>query len=306
MDAPAADPRAADQAVLTRLMWLSVGAALVTMALKASAALATGSVGLLSDALESSVNLVAAVFALIVLRVAARPPDASHPFGHGQAEYLSVMVEGAMILVAAAAIIWSAVQRLLHPAPLEELGIGLVLASAASVVNLAVGLLLLRVGRQRRSMTLVADGKHLMTDVWTSVGVLVGIALVTLTGWAALDPIVALAVGANILWTGYRLLRRSVSGLLSAAIPAAEQRLVEDALSEFGTAYGVAFAPLRTLEFGRQRLVYAEMRVPAEWSVAAAHLMAGRVESTVEALLPGTETIVHVEPQPPQPPAPPG
>lgn len=293
----AAERARRDPSTLYRFMYLSIGAAILTIALKAAAALITGSVGLLSDALESSVNLVAAVLALILLRVAARPPDPSHQFGHGQAEYLSVMAEGAMIVIAAAAIIWSALQRLLHPAPLDVPVVGLVLASAASVVNLVVGLVLQRVGRRRRSMTLVADGKHLMTDVWTSVGVLVAIALVALTGWVVLDPIIALAVGANILWTGYRLLRRSTSGLLSRAIPRDEQRVVEDELARFGAAHGVEFAPARTIALGRQRLVQVVMRVPGDWTVHAAHDLARALETTVEELLPETETVVHVEPQ---------
>jgi cation diffusion facilitator family transporter len=292
-----ADRARRDPATLYRFMYLSIGAAILTIALKATAALVTGSVGLLSDALESTVNLVAAVLALILLRVAARPPDRSHQFGHGQAEYLSVMAEGAMIVVAAAAIIWSALQRLLHPVPLDVPVVGLVLATAASVVNLVVGMVLQRVGHRERSMTLVADGKHLMTDVWTSVGVLVAIALVALTGWVVLDPIIALAVGANILWTGYRLLRRATSGLLSRAIPRDEQRIVEDELARFAAAHGVEFAPLRTIALGRRRLVQAVMRVPSEWTVHAAHDLARQLESTVGELLPETETIVHVEPQ---------
>lgn len=293
----AAERARRDPSTLYRFMYLSIGAAILTIALKAAAALITGSVGLLSDALESSVNLVAAVLALILLRVAARPPDPSHQFGHGQAEYLSVMAEGAMIVIAAAAIIWSALQRLLHPAPLDVPVVGLVLASAASVVNLVVGLVLQRVGRRRRSMTLVADGKHLMTDVLTSVGVLVAIALVALTGWVVLDPIIALAVGANILWTGYRLLRHSTSGLLSRAIPRDEQRVVEDELARFSAAHGVVFAPARTIALGRQRLVQVVMRVPGDWTVHAAHDLARALETTVEELLPETETIMHVEPQ---------
>ncbi len=207
--------------LLFRFMLLSLAAAVVTIVLKASAAWATGSVGFLSDALESGVNLVAAVVALIALRVAARPPDASHHFGHGKAEYVSALVEGAMIFVAATAIIWTAIERLISPVPLVQPGLGLALSTVASVINLGVGLTLLRVGRTHRSITLVADGKHLLTDVWTSAGVIVGIALVAVTGWEPLDPIVALAVGVNILWTGYRLLRGSVSGLLSAALPPA-------------------------------------------------------------------------------------
>lgn len=281
--------------LLFRYMLLSVGAAIVTIALKTGAAVVTGSVGFLSDALESGVNLVAAVVALFALRVAARPADASHHFGHGKAEYLSALVEGAMVFVAAAAIVWTSVQRLLEPAPLTQPGIGLVLSTVASVINLAVSLVLTRVGRARRSPTLIADGKHLMTDVWTSGGVLVGIFLVAVTGWQVLDPIVALAVGLNILVTGYKLLRGSVSGLLSAALPAEEMRTLDEALARY-QQLGVSFAPLRTVESGRKRYVFVVAAVPGTWTVAAAHDVADQIEADVDAALPGTETFVHIEP----------
>ena len=277
-------------------MLLSLVAAVVTMALKAGAAVITGSVGFLSDALESGVNLVAAVVALWALRVAARPRDADHHFGHGKAEYLSALVEGAMIFVAATAIIWSAVERLLSPAPLEQPGLGLALSGVAAVVNLVVGITLQRVGRRHRSITLVADGKHLMTDVWTSAGVIVGIALVALTNWQPLDPIVALAVGVNILLTGYRLLRGSMSSLLSASLPEEDHAAVEAVLSRYRSEYPVEFAPLRTVESGRQRLVFVVVTVPGEWTVQAAHDLADRLETDIDAALPHTETFIHVEP----------
>ena len=282
--------------LLSRFMLLSLVAAIVTMALKAGAAVITGSVGFLSDALESGVNLVAAVVALWALRVAARPRDADHHFGHGKAEYLSALVEGAMIFVAATAIIWSAVERLLSPAPLEQPGLGLALSGVAAVVNLVVGITLQRVGRRHRSITLVADGKHLMTDVWTSAGVIVGIALVALTNWQPLDPIVALAVGVNILLTGYRLLRGSMSSLLSASLPEEDHAAVEAVLSRYRSEYPVEFAPLRTVESGRQRLVFVVVTVPGEWTVQAAHDLADRLETDIDAALPHTETFIHVEP----------
>ncbi|WP_416062441.1 cation diffusion facilitator family transporter [Rhodococcus indonesiensis] len=286
--------------LLFRFMLLSLAAAVVTIALKASAAWATGSVGFLSDALESGVNLVAAVVALIALRVAARPPDASHHFGHGKAEYVSALVEGAMIFVAATAIIWTAIERLISPVPLVQPGLGLALSTVASVINLGVGLTLLRVGRTHRSITLVADGKHLLTDVWTSAGVIVGIALVAVTGWEPLDPIVALAVGVNILWTGYRLLRGSVSGLLSAALPQHEQDQVNAVLDRFRAECPVEFAPLRTVESGRQRQVFVVVTVPGDWTVRTAHDMADRIEAAIDAVLPHTETFIHVEPAGPE------
>lgn len=288
--------RQQEHRLLSRFMLLSLAAALVTMALKALAAVVTGSVGFLSDALESGVNLVAAVVALWALRVAARPRDADHHFGHGKAEYLSALVEGAMIFVAATAIIWSAVERLLSPAPLAQPGLGLALSTAAAVVNLVVGVTLQRVGRRHRSVTLVADGKHLMTDVWTSAGVIVGIALVALTGWYPLDPIVALAVGVNILWTGYRLLRGSMSSLLSAALPDDDHAAVEAVLEQYRDQNPIEFAPLRTVESGRQRLVFVVVTVPGQWTVQAAHDLADQLEADIDAALPHTETFIHVEP----------
>lgn len=281
---------------LIRFMLLSVAAALTTMALKAAAALLTGSIGFLSDALESGVNLVAALVGLWALRLAARPPDLVHHFGHGKAEYVSAAVEGAMIFVAAGAIVWSALERLRDPLPLDRPALGLVLSGVASLINLAVGVTLVRTGQRHRSITLEADGRHLLTDVVTSAGVLVGVTLVAIFDWEVLDPLVALLVGLNILHTGYGLLRRSVSGMLDAAVPASELAEVKAVLTRYEHDAGVSYHALRTRESGRQRFVYLHLLVPDEWTVARGHAVAERVKDDIAAALPGTTTFVHMEP----------
>jgi cation diffusion facilitator family transporter len=281
---------------LVRYMQLSLGAALSTIALKTVAATITGSVGLLSDALESGVNLVAAVVALWALRLAARPADSVHQFGHGKAEYISAAVEGGMVFVAATVIVWTSIRRLIDPAPVEHVGVGLVVSTAASLINLAVGLALLRAGRRHRSITLVADGKHLLTDVVTSAGVLVGIGLVAIFDWELLDPIVALLVGLNILVTGYGLVRRSVSGILDAALPAEDVARIESILDRYRRD-GIDFHDLRTRESGRQRFVYLDVLVPDDWTVKRGHDVAEEVKSDLASLLPGVVTFAHVEPR---------
>ncbi|OFL97803.1 transporter [Corynebacterium sp. HMSC071F07] len=285
-----------EQLLLERFMKLSIATAVLTIVLKVLAAMLTGSVGFLSDALESGVNLVAAVVGFIALRIAAKPADANHQFGHGKAEYVSALVEGAMIFVAAALIIYTSALRLLNPQPLEQPGIGLALSTLASVLNLAVGLALLKAGKKYRSATLQADGHHLLTDVWTSVGVLVGIALVALTDWLWLDPMVAFAVGINILWTGYRLLKESLSSLLSESLPKEEHAELDARLAELEDEFDVLFTSRRTIASGRQRLVYLTMDVPGEWTVLAAHDIADRIEDNIDELFSGAEVFIHVEP----------
>ncbi len=283
---------------LSRWAWLSIAAALLTIGLKSAAYLVTGSVGLLSDALESSVNLVAAVLALIALRVASRPADANHPFGHGKVEYLSAGAEGVMIVVAAGVIIVSAVDRLVHPEPLESLGIGLVITLVAAGVNLVVGLMIVRAGRRHRSWTLVADGKHLLTDVWTSVGVVVGVGLVLVTGWDPLDSVVALAVAVNIVWVGWRLVREAGRGLMDHALPPADEAAVREVLAAVGRQDpAIAFHELRTREAGRERFVSVHVLVPGAWTVARSHDLAEDVEQSIHRALPGTVVHTHVEPR---------
>ena len=286
----------ANQRLLERFIWLSIGTAVATVAIKAVAAWLTNSVGLWSDAAESTVNLVAALVALWALRLAAKPADHNHDFGHGKAEYMSAAVEGSLIFVAAAFIIYGAILRLAAPVPLEQLGLGLALSTLATLLNLGTGLLLVRAGRTHRSITLEADGKHLLTDVWTSVGVLLAIGLVALTGWQVLDPVIALAVGANILFTGYQLVRRSVVGLLDGTLPPEEVELVNTALHGVCAEPRVEITDVRTRESGRQRFVYATLAVPGDWTVKRSHDVADEVETAIDAALPGTTTFVHIEP----------
>lgn len=285
-----------EQKVLERFMQLSIAVSVATIMLKAIAAWLTGSVGFLSDALESLVNLVAAIAGFVALKIAAKPADKDHHFGHGKAEYVSALLEGAMIFVAAGMIIWTGVDRLFNIQPLEQPGLGLALSTAASVLNLVVGLALLRAGSKYRSVTLSADGHHLLTDVWTSVGVLVGIAAVWLTGWLWLDPVIALAVGVNIMWTGYRLLRESLSSLLSEALPAEENDMLDDLLAKLQVSESIVFTDRRTVASGRQRFVYLAMDVDPGWTVKFSHAVADRVEEAVDKLFPGAEVFIHVEP----------
>ena len=284
---------------LARWAWLSIAAAVTTIALKSGAYLLTGSVGLLSDALESVVNLVAAVLALIAIRISSRPADETHPYGHGKVEYFSAGAEGLMILVAAVLIIVSAVQRLIVPQQLEDLGIGLVITVVATLVNLVVGLLVLRAGRRHRSITLVADGKHLLTDVWTSVGVVIGVGLVAITGWLPLDSLVAIAVAINILWTGWGLVGHSTRGLMDHAMPPADVDAVRQVLASVAGEHPdgeVHFHALQTRESGRERFVSMHVLVPGTWTVAEGHDLLEEVESRIRDSLPGTHVHTHLEP----------
>jgi cation diffusion facilitator family transporter len=264
------------------------------MGLKIGAWRVTGSVGLLSDAMESFVNLLGALMALAMLTVAARPADENHAYGHGKAEYFSSGVEGALILVAAVSIGVAAWLRLLHPKPIDEAGVGLAISAAASAVNLVVAWLLLREGRKHNSITLEANAHHLMTDVWTSVGVIAGVALVALTEWERLDPIVAFLVAANIVWTGTRIVRRSIAGLMDVALPPKEKQCVEDILARHAEG-GVQFHALLTRQAGARRFVSVHVLVPGEWTVHRGHQLLEQIESDVRAVLPNTTILTHLE-----------
>lgn len=280
---------------LIRLLWLSVAAAVATIGLKSVAWLLTGSVGLLSDAAESVVNLVAAVVALGMLRWAAKPADEEHTYGHTKAEYFSAGAEGMMIFVAAVAIAWAAIDRLLNGRALEDVGIGLLVSAIASMINLAVGLLLLRTGRRYRSITLEADGKHLMTDVWTSVGVITAVAVVGLTGWQVLDPLIALVVAVNIVYVGVGLLRRSMGGLMDRALDPDQQAVIREVLAGFEQA-GIGFHALRTRQSGRRAFVSMHILVPGAWSVQRGHDLAEEVEAALRRELPYAVVFTHLEP----------
>ncbi len=284
------------RASLTKFAWLSIGAAVATIALKTGAYFLTGSIGLLSDAIESLVNLVGAIMALIMLTIAARPADEVHVYGHTKAEYFSSITEGILILAAAISIITTAVQRLIHPKPIEELGMGLIVSIIASAINFAVSRILLQAGKQRHSITLEADAHHLMTDVWTSVGVIGGVAIAGFTGWNTLDPIVAIVVALNIVWTGVQLVRRSVAGLMDEALPESEQKLIQQVMEKYRTK-GVSFHALRTRQAAARRFISVHVLVPGDWTVHDAHHIAEDFENDVRATLGGVLTVfTHLEP----------
>lgn len=280
---------------LTRFAWLSIIAAVATLALKAGAAWITGSVGLLSDALETITNLVAAIVALISLKIANRPPDHNHHFGHSKAEYFSALVEGVMIFVAAALIIYTAIERIINPYMPESLGIGLLISVVASVVNGGVALILRRAGRQHRSATLVADAAHLFTDVVTSAAVLVGVGLVWLFDLPILDPIVALLAGLNIMWSGFKLLRDSTEGLMDIALPPDEQAKVEAVLDRH-RADDLDFHALRTRESGNRRFMSVHVLVPGEWSVQQGHDYVEDLIDEIVEVMPDLRVDAHLEP----------
>jgi cation diffusion facilitator family transporter len=280
---------------LTRYAWLSVGAAVVTIGLKVVAAWVTGSVGLFSDAVESAVNLVGALMALAMLTVASRPADEDHAYGHHKAEYFSSGLEGGLILLAGLGIAVAAVQRLLAPRPLEAVGEGLVLAAVASGVNLVTAWVLLRAGRRHHSITLEANAHHLLTDVWTSAAVIVGVGLVSWTGLGWLDPVVALAVGGNILRTGYGIVRRSVMGLMDAALVESEVGAVRSVLERYRAEEGIDYHALRTRQAGARKFVSVHVLVPGHWTVNQGHALLERLEADIRRVLPESTVFTHLE-----------
>ena len=279
---------------LTRFAWLSIAAAVLTIGLKTIAWWITGSVGLLSDAMESVVNLVGGVMALAMLTVAERPADEDHPYGHGKAEYFSSGVEGTLILIAAVSIGVAAVARLISPKPLEEIGVGLAVSIAASLVNLGVASQLLRVGTRRNSITLEANARHLLTDVWTSVGVVAGVGMVAWTGWERLDPIVALAVAANIIWTGVGIIRRSVGGLMDTALPVEDRVAVWQVLKGHEQA-GVKFHALWTRQAGVRKFISLHVLVPGDWTVHRGHQFLERIEDDIRQAVRDSAVFTHLE-----------
>jgi len=281
---------------LERYAWISVAAALATIALKAFAWQVTGSVGMLSDALESLINLAAALLALSMLRLAALPPDEAHPYGRFKAEYFASGIEGALIVFAAVSIAIAAAPRLAAPQPIEAPLLGIALSALATAINLGIGLLLISAGRRMHSIALEADGHHLMSDVWTSVGVIAGVALVAATGWLILDPLIALAVAIQIVWTGAVLMRRSFAGLLDAAIPEAERAQIEKIFAEYRPRYGVEFHALLTRQAGARRFISFHLLVPDAWPVDRAHQLSEEIEERVRSLVPNAITLSHIEP----------
>ena len=281
---------------LKKYAYLSIAAALITIGLKFYAYFYTGSMGLFSDALESCVNLLAAVVALIMIHISEKPADEGHEFGHTKAEYFSSAIEGGLILVAAFSIIWSAAPRLLEPQPIENVGLGVLISLSASLVNLGVALVLIKNGKKNNSLLLEADGKHLMTDVWTSVGVITAIFIVKLTGFLILDPIIAIIVALNIVWTGFQLLKRSANGLMDASISESELKIVTDYLNELKTDK-IDFHSLMTRQAGQRKFISLHLLVPGEWSVQQGHDYAENIEETIEDMFSEPVTVsTHIEP----------
>jgi cation diffusion facilitator family transporter len=279
-----------------RYAWLSIAAAVITIGLKLGAYYLTGSVGLFSDAAESVVNLVAAVAALWALTLAVRPPDEEHAFGHNKAEYFSSGLESALIIIAAVWIGVTAWERLMDPQPLHNVGLGLSVTLVATAINGGVALVLLRAGRRLRSITLRADAQHLLTDVWTSLGVVLGVVMVYLTGWLVLDPIIGLIVAANIVWTGVRLLRDTAQGLLDRALPPEDKELISGVLSRYESR-GIRFHALRTRAAGQRRFVSMHVLVPGRWTVKRGHDLSEKIEQELADALQGNTTFfIHIEP----------
>lgn len=284
------------RASLVRYAWLSVAAAVLTIGLKLWAWKLTGSVGLLSDALESFVNLGSALMAMAMLAIAARPADEDHPHGHDKAEYFSSGAEGTAILIAAVFIAIAAAPRLLDPQPLEQVGLGLGVSMAATLINLVVAQVLLRAGRTHDSITLQADAHHLMTDVWTSVGVVLAVGLVQLTGWLLLDPVIALAVAAHIAWVGLRLMGASIGGLMDAALPPPEQQALVNLLNRYKAEHGIDWHALRTRAAGSRRFVSVHVLVPGAWTVQRGHDLLEKIESEMAQTFKRLTVLTHLEP----------
>jgi len=276
--------------------WLSILAAILTIVLKGIVFLYTNSVSFLSDALESFINLTAAILALWMIKVAERPPDDDHEFGHDKAEYFSSGIEGTLITLAAIGIMIAATQRLFSPQPIENIGIGLGISLIAALINLFVGRLLIKIGKENDSIVLEADGHHLMTDVWTSVGIFLAIGVVGLTDWFVLDPIIALVVAVSIGWTGYKLIRRSVLGLMDTVIDEESANLTIEILDDYVRKLGVDYHAFRTRKSGARKFIYFHLLVPDEWTVKKGHDLAEEIELKILDKIPRSAVFVHLEP----------
>jgi cation diffusion facilitator family transporter len=287
-------PDPVDHPPLKRFAWLSIVAAIFTIGLKAAAYMLTGSVGLLSDALESLVNLAGAALALAMLTVATRPADEDHAYGHSKAEYFSSGVEGTLILIAAISIAYAAAQRLIAPRPLDRVGLGLGVSVTASLINFGVAVVLLRAGRRHRSITLETNARHLIADVWTTAGVVLGVIAVTATGWERLDPMIALIVAGNIIRTGVRIVRRSTLGLMDTALPAEDMNTLRSVLEKH-TRTGVQYHALRTRQAGARRFVSLHILVPGSWTVHQGHRLLEQIEADVRTALPNVTVFTHLE-----------
>ncbi|NNE68442.1 MAG: cation transporter [Pyrinomonadaceae bacterium] len=281
---------------LSRFAWLSIAAAIATIALKTSAYFYTNSVGILSDALESTINLAAALLALWMIKIAERPPDEDHEFGHHKAQYFSSAVEGLLILMASVWILFAAIDRFIRPVELESLGLGVIISLIATAINLSVGIILIRAGKQHDSIVLEADGHHLLTDVWTTFGILAALMIVLLTGWSLADPIAAIVVAFGIAFTGFRLVRRSVLGLMDTAIDAEDLVKVRKVISKFAKVGEIEFHALRTRKSGPKKFIYFHLLVPDEWTVKKGHNFSHEIEEEILSKVSDAAVFIHLEP----------
>ena len=278
-----------------KYIWLSVAASIITISLKGSAYFLTGSVGLLSDAIESFVNLAAAVMALVLLTIAMTPPDKKHPFGHNKAEYFSSAIEGILILLAAIAIGVTSIERIINPRELQEIGTGLLISVAASLVNLFVALTLLKAGKRYNSITLEADARHLLTDVWTTGGVLLGILIVYFTGWLILDPVIAIIVALNIIFSGIKLIKRSVGGLMDEALPEDIINTVKKILDKYKDDE-ITYHSLYTRKAGSKNFISFHLLMPCCWHISRGHELTKKIENDIFDVLPDSDVFIHIEP----------
>lgn len=278
-----------------KLAGISITASLFTIVLKLCAFFLTNSVSLLSDALESFVNLLAATITFFMVRLANKPADETHPYGHSKAEYISSVAEGFFIMIAAAAIIITAIQRLLHPAALEKPGFGLAFSIVASLINLVVGLMLIKNGKKRNSVALEADGHHLMTDVYTTVGVLVGLVIVYTTRLFILDPIIAIIVGLNIISAGFSIVQKSLAGFMDSSIEKGYLKFIKNTFTEYKSR-NMMFHGLRTRRSGSRKFISFHVLVPGEWSVQKAHSLVEEIEKKLRDSIPQTTITTHIEP----------
>ena len=283
-----------DRSKLTRFAWLSIAVAILTISLKTFAYLITDSVGLLSDALESIVNLVGALMALGMLTIAARPADENHAYGHSKAEYFSSGVEGTLILIAAISIAYTAIQRLITPKPLEQVGIGLIVSVVASLANLGVALILRRAGKQYNSISLTSNSNHLMTDVWTSGGVLIGVGAVVITGWQVLDPLIAILVALNIVWTGFGIIRNSISGLMDSTLSKEYLEVIQSVLDRHQETE-VKFHALRTRQSGSLNIISLHVLVPGNWTVDRGHQFVTQIENELSSAVADSVIFTHLK-----------
>lgn len=278
-----------------KYVWISIAASIATIMLKGGAYYLTGSVGLLSDALESFINLAAAVTALVMITIAMTPPDRDHPFGHSKAEYFSSVIEGTLILIAAIAIGVTSTERLMNPQPLQELGAGLLISASASLINLLTAMVMLKAGKRLNSITLEADARHLMTDVWTTGGVLLGLLLVKITGWIILDPLIAILVAVNIVFTGFKLIKRSVAGLMDEALSDDELNRVKSILDKY-RKQRITYHSLYTRKAASKNFIFLHLIMPGNWHISRGHEMTKEIELKIEKILPDSDVFIHIEP----------